>query len=304
MPSGKSNKNNRASAREQARRVAEVQARKERASKIWLRGGVVALIVAVAVVVVVIVANSQSDAPKKDVSSPSVTPSTYVNGGITFGKNDTPILPPGTTKKDAPKKTALAPASSKTLKKGAAHLTVYLDLQCPVCKSFEQLNGAHIQNWAKAGNVAVEYRPIAFLDDSSNGNRYSSRAANAMSCVADSQPKKYMHTLTSMFGKQPEENGHGMSNKQLIADIKSSGINVNAPIQTKAKGGKKQTVADCISSEFYKKSVAYDTSQALKKIQATPTVLLNGKEVSGKTWQDPEKFSYKVLSASGLVGKK
>ncbi|GAB3556883.1 DsbA family protein [Spelaeicoccus albus] len=298
MPSGKSNKNNRASAREQARRIAEVQARKERASKIWLRGGVVALIVAVAVVIVVIVATSQTDAPKGHVSSPSVTPSTYVDGGITFGKGDTPIAPPGTKNKDVPK--SLEPANSKTLKKGAAHLVVYLDLQCPVCKSFEQINGAHIQHWAKTGNVAVEYRPIAFLDDSSNGNRYSSRAANAMGCVADSQPKKYMHTLTTMFGKQPEENGHGMTDQQLIAGIKSAGVDVNKKIDTSAKG-KNPTVAKCISGEFFKKSVAYNTSQALKKISATPTVLLNGKEVSGKTWQDANKFSIKVLKAAGAL---
>lgn len=301
MPSGKSSKNDRSAAREQARRVAEIQARKERASKIWLRGGVVTLIVAVAVVIVVIVATSRSDAPDKDVSAPSVAPSTYVNGGITFGKNDTPIAPPGTKAKDVPK--TLEPANSKTLKKGAAHLVVYLDLQCPVCKSFEQLNGSHIQNWAKSGTVAVEYRPIAFLDDSSNGNRYSSRAANAMGCVADSQPKKYMHTLTTMFGKQPEENGHGMTDKQLIAGIKSAGVDVHKKIDT-AKNGKKPTVAKCISNETFKKSVAYSTSQALKKIQATPTVLLNGKEVSGKTWQDPNQFSYKVLKASGALNDK
>lgn len=300
MPSGKSSKKNRASAREQARKVAEQQARRERTSKIWLRGGVVTLIIAVAVVIILIVATSGSDSQDSDEAKPpSTTPSTYVDGGIAFGKGQTPIVPPGTKPKNAPDN--LAPAKSKT-KKDAAHLVVYLDLQCPVCKSFEQLNGAHVQNWAKEGNVAVEYRPIAFLDDMSNGNRYSSRAANAMACVADSQPKKFMHTLTTLFAKQPKEDGHGMSDKQLTANVKSAGVDIDAKIHTKGKKGKQQTVGQCISHEFFKKSVSYDTKQALNKVHATPTVLLDGKKVDGKVWQNPKKFSYNVLKASGVVG--
>src|SRR5262245_37100918 len=57
-------------------------------------------------------------------------------------------------------------------------LVFYEDFMCPVCKAFEDQVGGYVEDQVKLGVVSVEYRPIAYLDDSSTTD-YSSRAANA-----------------------------------------------------------------------------------------------------------------------------
>ncbi len=64
-------------------------------------------------------------------------------------------------------------------------ITVYEDLQCPVCQAFEDATGGRRSTKAVAdGKVKVEYRLIAFLDDASTTD-YSSRALNALMVVLD-----------------------------------------------------------------------------------------------------------------------
>ena len=63
-------------------------------------------------------------------------------------------------------------------------ITVYEDLQCPVCQAFEAATGDAVDRRSADGKVKVEYRPIAFLDDASTTD-YSSRALNALMVVLD-----------------------------------------------------------------------------------------------------------------------
>src|SRR4051812_43050424 len=53
-------------------------------------------------------------------------------------------------------------------------IKLYEDLQCPICKSFEQVTGSQIQSAIAGGQVKVDYHMVAFLDRSSSTN-YSSR---------------------------------------------------------------------------------------------------------------------------------
>src|SRR5688572_12908229 len=62
----------------------------------------------------------------------------------------------------------------------AAPVTVeiVLDYMCPACGKFEQSNGGELDRLIQAGTAKVELRPISFLDRTSQGSRYSTRAAN------------------------------------------------------------------------------------------------------------------------------
>jgi protein-disulfide isomerase len=149
-----------------------------------------------------------------------------------------------------------------------ASLVVYEDFQCPICQHFEQIDDAMMAKKVTAGTLKVEYRPIAILDRESSTD-YSSRASNASACVrnaTDATTWKAFHDL--LYKNQPAEGSAGLSDDQLTT------------YATQA-GAKAPSVGTCISDERYKNWVSSATEASSKAgVSGTPTVLLNGQDVS------------------------
>ena len=154
---------------------------------------------------------------------------------------------------------------------------LYEDLQCPICNALEQSGlTKDLEAKIKATNIKVNYHVMSFLDASSNGNRYSSRAANAAYCAADQSPDAFQKFHDIAYGKtsdgknnQPAEGSHGLPDSTLIAWGKQAGI-TSADFST------------CVTSEQHKDLVAGVTEDASKRgVNGTPTVFVQGKEVKG-----------------------
>lgn len=154
---------------------------------------------------------------------------------------------------------------------------LYEDLQCPICNALEQSGlTKDLDAKIKATNIKVNYHIMSFLDSSSNGNRYSSRAANAAYCAADQSPDAFGKFHDIAYGKtsdgknnQPAEGSHGLPDSTLIAWGKQAGI-TSADFST------------CVTSEQHKDLVAGVTEDASKRgVNGTPTVFVQGKEVKG-----------------------
>ena len=75
---------------------------------------------------------------------------------------------------------------------------IYEDFQCPVCKAFEQANGAFLDEAVKNGDITIEYRLLAFLDRASP-NQYSSRAGSAALCAFDSGGGEAYKKVANLF---------------------------------------------------------------------------------------------------------
>jgi len=116
-------------------------------------------------------------------------------------------------------------------------VTLVEDLQCPSCKLFESQAAETIDGLIKSGKVAVEYRTISFLDQMSTTN-YSSRAANASACVAESDKNKWFDWHEAMFRDQPAEQSAGLTDDRLVAIAREQGLT-------------SQQTADCINSQKY-----------------------------------------------------
>lgn len=161
-----------------------------------------------------------------------------------------------------------------------AKVVVYLDYQCPVCKSFEENTGPTLDSLVQAGTAQVEYRPIAFLDRASTTN-YSTRADNAAACAADAgQFQPYLKTL---YSNQPEENSAGLPDSKLIDLGKSAGI--TSP-----------DFASCVNNHTYTGWTARATDAASKAgVNGTPTVLVNGKTLQDRS---PEALKAAVEAAA------
>ena len=168
-----------------------------------------------------------------------------------------------------------------------ASMVVYEDFQCPVCKSFEDLDASTVEKYVKDGSLKVEYRPIAFLDRMSEGTNYSTRSLNAAACVSnatDVETWKKFHDL--LYANQPEENTPGLTDEQLIGYAKQAGADTPA-------------VETCIKSQSFKDWTASATEAASKAgVSGTPTVKLNGEDIADKL-SNVEAFSQAIEAAAG-----
>lgn len=156
---------------------------------------------------------------------------------------------------------------------GPVDITVWEDFQCPACKSLEDTAGADLTKVAAAGGGAtVTYIPISILDRQSNGNEYSTRAANAAYC-APADKRKAFHD--KLYANQPEEGTNGMPDDRLIALAGEAGVTGTE-------------FADCVKNRSHADFVASQTAlfgetmEKAKAQAATPGVFVNGKWVSGQ----------------------
>ncbi|MCD0450804.1 DsbA family protein [Actinocorallia sp. API 0066] len=148
-------------------------------------------------------------------------------------------------------------------------LEVYEDFQCPACKGLEESSGNTIKQLAAEGKVKVVYRPFRlFGQDPLKGN--SERAANAALCAPGDNWIKFHDRL---FAEQPKEGKVGFENADLIswaADYGVSGAAFESCVNNGEKGAQVQAMTDH----------AFNTAG----VQSTPTIVLNGKNVTDQAW--------------------
>lgn len=145
----------------------------------------------------------------------------------------------------------------------AVEVAVYLDFMCPVCKRFEETNGADLAELREAGDIVVVYHPVSILDRVSAGTAFSTRAANAAGVVADQAPEAYVAFTDSMFANQPAEGTTGLDDSTIAA----IGIAAGVP----------EDVASTFANGEFTKWVLAATNQAsVDGMSGTPTVMVNG----------------------------
>lgn len=162
-------------------------------------------------------------------------------------------VPPNATASGVPVGSSGAPAT----------VDLYMDFQCPACRAYEQQAGPTIDELVAGGAARVVYHPVAYLDRFSS-TRYASRSSAASGCAAEAGVfPRYAQLL---FATQPPEGGDGLPEEQLIA--------------LGAHAGAGPGFAECVSSDRYAGWTAALTDEASRAgINATPTVLVNGREI-------------------------
>lgn len=175
-----------------------------------------------------------------------------------------------------------------------AKIVAYEDFQCPVCNNFEQVVGPKLATLVTGGQVQIQYHPVGFLDRSSNGNDYSSRAANAAICASDYSVEFFSQYHAYLYGKvdgtnvQPTEGSDGRSDAELIGYFGKA-----APTATEDQ---KSGFAACVTGDNHKAFVEKLTDNASKKdVNSIPTVFLNGKAID-----DPATDLLPAIAALGV----
>ncbi|RNL63166.1 disulfide bond formation protein DsbA [Nocardioides marmoriginsengisoli] len=150
-------------------------------------------------------------------------------------------------------------------------VVVYEDFLCPYCRELEDSTREFLRENAAKGKVQVEYRPINLLTQTT----YSARALNAWAAVLkNASPNAALKLHDLFYENQPYE---GSADKTTDADI--------AKLVTKA-GGDNAAVRKAMKTQDTAFFAAASQAMTDQGIQGTPTVFVDGKELTGSSIGD------------------
>ena len=267
-----SKKARRDEAREHARDAREIERKRRARNSLLIKIVVVLVLLAIAAGVVWFAATTRQAAI--DAATPKPGPANMLSDGIILqGDSDGNIVAARTPA--IPAEGDAVPTDPQEYA-DVVTIVVYLDYLCPFCQKFEAANAEQLATWVSAGAATLEIHPIAFLDNASAGSRYSSRSANAMACVANFAPDTFFLANAAMYTSQPPEGTTGLTNEELVALLKTAGVD-------------DEKVTRCIDNESFSQWVTAATKRTadpvpnstLEEIAGTPTVLVNGIKYPG-----------------------
>jgi predicted DsbA family dithiol-disulfide isomerase len=156
-------------------------------------------------------------------------------------------------------------------KAGAPHsVVIWEDFLCPFCGELEKQTRTELATAADQGKVQVTYRPFNLLQTGYSQQTLEVFAATQHS-AGDAVAKK-LHDL--FYEQQPSERGPFPSEDDIVALAVQAGAD-RATVQKSLDDGDAKRWAD---------ESTQDASDA--GVQSTPTVLLDGHEVTGRTVDD------------------
>ncbi len=258
-----------------------------------LQGLLVLLLVAAVIVVTLVVVTHRDLPPKHSTESSTPTPKNMASDGVLLeGKNGQIFA----------KRTPAVAIGSVTPTDTSAHsdtinIVEYIDFQCPYCLQFEQTNLSATAALVASGKATLEIHPIAILDRSSQGTRYSSRADNAAACVANFSPDAFLNVTSALFQYQPAEGSSGLTNATLLTVLGKAGVSGTE-------------ITRCVDNETFRDWVSATTKAETDgtfehvaatptQFQGTPTVFVNGVQYPGSLTDAAEFEDFVAAQAAG-----
>ncbi|MBW9205719.1 DsbA family protein [Mumia sp. zg.B53] len=175
-------------------------------------------------------------------------------------------------------------------------LTIFEDLQCPVCKAFEETSGGWIDEQVAAGAIEVEYRPVAFL------NEFSGAALAASMCVfEEAGAKGWVDYTRTVYQNQPDETSTDVDEDQLVewADQVGAGAATDCikgrPFREWAGNPPGST------SEVTDEAFASKDSEG-QQVSGTPTVWVDGTAVTGSGGNIPTPADLEAAVTAAKAG--
>jgi protein-disulfide isomerase len=146
-------------------------------------------------------------------------------------------------------------------------IQVYEDFQCPACKQYSDSIEPQItqSSYIADGQVYYEFMQFPFID-SQSVTKESQQAANASMCAMAQDRFWDYHDI--LFANHTGENVGDFTDKRLQAFAESLGLDMSA-------------FNKCFNSNQYSAEIENEYQGGVSiGINSTPTVLLNGKEIT------------------------
>jgi protein-disulfide isomerase len=149
-------------------------------------------------------------------------------------------------------------------------LTIYEDFRCPACDAFEKQFTPTIHSLEDSGQIRTEYHLVTLIDGNLGGSG-SLNAANAAACAQDAGRFRAYHDV--LYANQPDEQDDRFGDKNTLLTLADKVPGLRTAAFTAC-------VNDGTHDSWVKKShEAFGNSG----FDATPTILLNGKSISGQS---------------------
>ncbi len=282
-------RNSREAVREKAQRVHAQQSRAR-----VMRRVIIGLVAAVAVGSI---GTAVAFAVSSSMSKPMLSPSGMTDDGVTvsdvtLASGSTDISPNASP---TPSEAAATP-TPKTTEKAAepTQIHIYVDYLSAGAAEFEKANARQLAGWIKQGAVTVTYHPVALLMASSNGTKYSLRAAAAAACVATYSPDQFFDYNHELLTDQPKIDSDGRS------DVELADLAVAVGVQNAKK------VRSCIEGQDFVGWAKDATARALEgplpgskdlKLNNEALIVVGGQAYVGAL-NNPAEFSQFVLTTA------
>lgn len=283
-------RNSREAVREKAQQVHAKQSRARIMRRI--------IVAAVAVVAVGAIGTAVTMAVTSTVSKPIMKPEGLEGDGIIvqgITESDAAAVPVTPAPSESASGTETPePAPEPEEPAAAVDVHIYVDYLSPGAGQFERANTRQLAGWIDEDAVTVTYHPVAMLTASSNGTKYSLRAAAAAACVATHSPEQFYAFNHELLVDQPEVDTSGRTDVEL-ADL-AVAVGVDTP----------KVVRACIEDEDYLTWAKEATSRALAGpldgsddlvLTSAPMIVVNGQAYVGAL-DDPAEFSQFVLTVA------
>ncbi|MER6311930.1 thioredoxin domain-containing protein [Streptomyces sp. NPDC001657] len=148
-----------------------------------------------------------------------------------------------------------------------ATLTVWEDFRCPACQQFETGFRPVIHELQDQGRLKSEYHLVTIIDGNAGG-KGSLNAANAALCAQDAGRFRDYHDV--LYANQPPEQEDKFADKKVLLQLAG-----------KVKGLTTPAFTACVNDGRYDAFVRRSNDAfARSGYRGTPTVLLNGKDLS------------------------
>lgn len=297
-------------AREQARLAREAEKKREKRNRLLLQGGIVVGVLAILAVVGLVLMQTMKPA--------GPGPQNMASGGVVIAKDLAVVSGPALSDGEP----RVAPTVDRT--KTPLDITVYVDYSCVHCSEFEEAYGSVLENWVGSGDATLQIYPVNILDPATGGARYSTRAANLVSCLVDQNPdpgiafKLHNTLLSTEIHTKVGENG-GLTDEELLEQAELAGADVNDELKQCVKdvrfagfisGNTKAATEDGIVGlaegaqlvrDVVNGQLEYQDADGPQRLRGTPLVVVNGQE--WRSDRDGEFEMYLAKLKSELDGK-
>lgn len=170
---------------------------------------------------------------------------------------------------------------------GSPTVTMYLDYQCPNCRTFELSYGEMLDQEAKAGTWTLQNKTMTFMDNNLQ-NTASTRAALAASCAATvDHYSEYSVEVYNNQSVQEVRGSEGYSDELLRATI---------PAKVGITGDQLTSFQACYDGKATQDFVAaVDKGAYADGVTGTPSVAVNGKLLNLSNLKDASPAGLKAF---------
>ncbi|MEU6543375.1 DsbA family protein [Streptomyces sp. NPDC046859] len=156
-------------------------------------------------------------------------------------------------------------------------LVMYEDPRCPACAQFEQTVGSTVDKDVKDGKYKIQFVGATFIDNNVPGEG-SKNALSALGAALNVGPEAFLEYKTALYSTKyhPEETEDQFKDDAYLIKVANTvdALKDNKQFQTAVKKGTYDKWALVMSEKF-------DTDGGKYGFQGTPTLLMDGKKITG-----------------------